>query len=187
MIREGEVTSADLQEHAVVVRAIDPDTEQPQEYRAVTPSQGDPDLLPLLEEMQVEITAEEPAGVSILSYILPWIIVLAVYLWLQRRMMGNIAGDPGGMTGKILGGRFAKPAGESDQKITFDDVAGQDQAKREVAELVDFLREPDRFEKVRRAGAPRRAAGGPSGHGQDPAGQGAGGRGGRAVLFHLGV
>lgn len=148
MIREGEVTSADLQEHAVVVRAIDPDTEQPQEYRAVTPSQGDPDLLPLLEEMQVEITAEEPAGVSILSYILPWIIVLAVYLWLQRRMMGNIAGDPGGMTGKILGGRFAKPAGESDQKITFDDVAGQDQAKREVAELVDFLREPDRFEKV---------------------------------------
>ncbi|MDU8925757.1 ATP-dependent zinc metalloprotease FtsH [Alisedimentitalea sp. MJ-SS2] len=78
---------------------------------------------------------------------LPWILILGIYLWLQRRMMGNIAGGPGGATGGLLAGRFSKPSPTHEQ-ITFDDVAGQDQAKKEVAELVEFLREPERFERV---------------------------------------
>jgi cell division protease FtsH len=148
MIRDGRVTSADLQEHAIVVNTGQTGAESNETFRAVTPSQGDPDLLPLLEQNGVEIRAEEPSGVSVLSYILPWVLILGVYLWLQRRMMGNImGGGPGGMTGGLLSGRFSTPTA-SREKITFADVAGQDQAKREVAELVDFLREPERFEKV---------------------------------------
>jgi cell division protease FtsH len=148
MIRDGRVTSADLQEHAIVVNTGQTGAESNETFRAVTPSQGDPGLLPLLEQNGVEIRAEEPSGVSVLSYILPWVLILGVYLWLQRRMMGNImGGGPGGMTGGLLSGRFSTPTA-SREKITFADVAGQDQAKREVAELVDFLREPERFEKV---------------------------------------
>ncbi|MCB4457862.1 ATP-dependent zinc metalloprotease FtsH [Leisingera sp. McT4-56] len=79
---------------------------------------------------------------------LPWVLILAVYLWFQRRMFSRISGGlgPPGLGG-IFSGRFSKPS-ETRPQTTFDDVAGQEQAKREVAELVEFLREPDRFSKV---------------------------------------
>ncbi|MFT6773535.1 MAG: cell division protease FtsH [Paracoccaceae bacterium] len=51
------------------------------------------------------------------------------------------------MVGGLLGGRFVKPT-VSREKLTFDDVAGQHEAKREVAELVEFLHDPQRFERV---------------------------------------
>ena len=147
MVREGEIVSARFEEHAVIVTTAAPDESGISAFRAVIPAQGDPELLSLLESQGVEISAMEPAGESILMYILPWVLILGVYLWLQRRMMGNIAGGPGGLTRGLLGGRFAKPK-ETRQRVTFDDVAGQDQAKREVAELVEFLREPERFQRV---------------------------------------
>ncbi len=147
MIRDDRIASANLQEHAIIATTGGEGAGTPEIFRAVTPAQGDPQLLPLLEQHGVEIRAEAPAGGSILTYILPWIVILGVYLWLQRRMMGNIAGGPGGLTGGLLGGRFAAPS-KTRERITFDDVAGQDQAKREVAELVDFLREPERFARV---------------------------------------
>ena len=147
MIRDGAVVSAEFEEHAIVVTTDTPDQTGATTFRTAIPAQGDPELLSLLEQQGVEIRAQEPAGVSILSYVLPWILILGIYLWLQRRMMGGIAGGPSGVTGGLLGGRFAKPRAPA-QKITFDDVAGQDQAKREVAELVDFLRDPQRFHRV---------------------------------------
>ncbi|MDJ0630132.1 MAG: ATP-dependent zinc metalloprotease FtsH [Rhodobacter sp.] len=147
MIRDGAVVSAEFEEHAVVVTTEASDETGATSFRAVIPAQGDPELLSLLEQQGVEVRAQEPADVSILAYILPWILILGFYLWLQRRMMGGIAGGPGGVTGGLLGGRFAKPTAPA-QKVTFDDVAGQDQAKREVAELVDFLRDPERFHRV---------------------------------------
>ena len=148
MISEGEVTSAVLEEHAITVSLGDDPAVDPQLYRAVTPAQDDPDLLPLLEEKGVKITAEEPASVSIFSYLLPWILILAVYFWFQRRMLGQMGGGLGaGGVGGLFSGRFSKPS-EPARRTTFDDVAGQDQAKKEVAELVEFLREPERFQKV---------------------------------------
>lgn len=96
MIRDGQVASADLQEHAIIVATAGADPQGAEVYRAITPSQGDPDLLPLLEANNIEIRAEEPAGVSILPMVLPWIVILGVYMWLQRRMMGDVAGGPAG-------------------------------------------------------------------------------------------
>jgi len=147
MIRDGQVASADLQEHAIIVARKSADGTGDEVFRAVIPAQGDPELLPLLEQHGIETWANEPSGASVLSYLLPWILIVAVFMWVQRRMTGNIAGGPGGVTQGLLGGRFSKPSATR-EKITFDDVAGQDQAKREVAELVDFLRDPERFEKV---------------------------------------
>ncbi len=146
-IRDGEVQSAELQEHVISIVTKAPDAEGIDSFTAVVPAQGDPDLLELLEEQGVEVTAAEPQDISIFTYMLPWIIILGVYLWLQRRMMGGIAGGPRGVTGGLLGGRFSKPSTPV-KRVTFDDVAGQDQAKREVAELVEFLRDPERFARV---------------------------------------
>jgi cell division protease FtsH len=153
MIRNGDVGQALLAEHVITVAGKDDVAAATPRFRAVTPSQGDPELLPLLEAYDVEITAEKPRGVSVLSYILPWILILAVYYWFQRRMLGQMGGGfgagglgPGGLGG-MFSGRFSKPS-ESQIRTTFADVAGQDQAKKEVAELVEFLREPERFQRV---------------------------------------
>ncbi|WP_226946287.1 MULTISPECIES: ATP-dependent zinc metalloprotease FtsH [Roseobacteraceae] len=148
MIRKGEVGQGLLEENAITVSGKDDVAAATPRFRAVTPSQGDPELLPLLEAHGVEITAKEPRGVSVLSYILPWILILAVYFWFQRRMLGQTGGGFGaGGLGGLFSGRFSRPS-ESGTRTTFADVAGQDQAKKEVAELVEFLREPERFQRV---------------------------------------
>ncbi|WP_274577431.1 AAA family ATPase, partial [Mameliella sp. AT18] len=148
MIREGQVAQALLEEHAIIVSVRGDPTMEPKQFRAVTPSQGDPELLPLLEEHGIEITAEAPRGISIFSYILPRVLILAVYFWFQRCMLRQIGGGLGaGGLGDLFSGRFSKPS-EVRARVTFADVAGQDQAKREVAELVEFLHEPERFQRV---------------------------------------
>jgi cell division protease FtsH len=138
LIRSGTVTEAVLEQHAITV-VTDEDR-----YRAVTPTHGDPDLLPLLESHGIKTTARAPPeDVSVFTYLLPWLVILAVFLWLQRRSGGLGPRDFGG----LFSGRFATPR-EQRTRVTFDDVAGQDEAKKEVAELVEFLRDPERFARV---------------------------------------
>jgi cell division protease FtsH len=142
-IRNGDVQEVILMEHSIdAILSPDPSGKN-NSLHTVVPTQGDPDLLPLLEDNNVSVTAVEPSEGSILVYILPWVFILGFYYWISRRMSGGVGGLPKGMK-DLLGGRFAKPT-EKTTHVTFDDVAGQDAAKREVSELVDFLRDPDRF------------------------------------------
>jgi len=148
LIRSGEVGEVVLEDAAIVATLRQQTTESSKRVRAITPQQPDPALLPLLEDKSVIITAEAPRVPSVLISLLPWILILAFYFWLSRRMTGGgiSGGLPGGI-GDFLGGRSAKPT-KPTRKVTFADVAGQDEAKREVSELVEFLRDPDRFQKV---------------------------------------
>ena len=149
LIRDGRVSNATLEATAIIAFLEVEETDGTKSVRAITPQQPDPTLLPLLEDMGVKITAKAPEGQSVLLYFLPWVLILGVYFWISRRAMrgiGGIGGMQGGI-GDFLKGRSAKPA-ETKSKVTFADVAGQDQAKREVSELVEFLREPDRFQNV---------------------------------------
>lgn len=151
LIRDGEVREATLEDSAIVAVLHQHTGEMGRRVRAITPQQPDPALLPLLEEMGVIITAEAPRTPSNLIWLLPWVVIIGFYIWLTRRMMGGFGGGigrglPGGM-GDFLGGRSSKPT-KPTSKVTFADVAGQDEAKREVSELVEFLRDPDRFQKV---------------------------------------
>jgi len=147
LIRTGKVREATLEATAIVAGLHGPTAEGASSVRAITPQQPDAGLLPLLDEMGVTVTAEEPRTPSVLVSLLPWILILAIYFWLSRRMMGGIGGGLPGGIGDFLGGRAAKPV-KPTSKVTFADVAGQDEAKREVSELVEFLRDPDRFSKV---------------------------------------
>ncbi|MGP9790862.1 ATP-dependent zinc metalloprotease FtsH [Roseinatronobacter sp. NSM] len=146
LIRNGDVREVTLQETAIVALLHDQRADGVQRVRAITPAQPDPTLLPLLEEMGVTVTAEAPRAPSTLIWFLPWILIIAVYFLLRRRLTGGMGGGVGGM-GDFLSGRSSKPA-KLTSKVTFADVAGQDEAKREVSELVEFLRDPDRFQRV---------------------------------------
>ncbi|MBU0585400.1 MAG: ATP-dependent zinc metalloprotease FtsH [Alphaproteobacteria bacterium] len=147
LIGTGEVSAVTLEATAIVAVLREPTADGIKTVRAITPQQPDPALLPMLEENSVLVVAEEPRAPSVLISFLPWLLIIAFYFWLSRRMTGGgfSGGLPGGL-GDLLG-RSAKPTKPA-SKITFADVAGQDEAKREVSELVEFLRDPKRFEKV---------------------------------------
>jgi cell division protease FtsH len=110
------------------------------------PANGDPDLIKLLESNNVVIwNKPTDDGVGWLRGILPWVVLFGVYLFFIRRMQGNIMDRFGGRNSQdFLVGSSAKEE-KADRKVTFDDVAGQEGAKREVAELVDFLKHPETY------------------------------------------
>ena len=145
-VLEGDELSAVLKQE----RVAGPEGVQTLYLRTRVPSFGDPELLPLLEESGVEITIrpEEPESGGWLYGLIPWIVLFAVYLWFWNRMQRNIAGRFGGRDfGEFLTGS-AKKEIKGAPKITFDDVAGQDNAKREVSEMVDFLHDPERYRSL---------------------------------------
>jgi cell division protease FtsH len=80
--------------------------------------------------------------------ILPWVFLFALYFWFWNRMQHNVTGRFGGRSPTDFLSGSAREERESKRRVTFDDVAGQDNAKREIAELVDFLRDPERYRKL---------------------------------------
>ncbi len=142
-IADGRVQSVVLTETHLIAEPYNDDVPS----RAVVPVQGDPELLPLLNAHDVEVFAEAPSGGSIIGALLPWIFLAGFFYFLTRRTSMGGAGFPGQGLGDLMAGRFSSPVSHG-RKVTFADVAGQESAKQEVAELVDFLREPDRFSRV---------------------------------------
>ncbi len=117
-------------------------------HRIVTylPEISDPAFLPLLEKHGVEITGQPSTdGRSGLMSLLPWFVLIAVYIWFWSRMQQTISGRFGGRGPQDFLAGSAKTESRGKPPVTFDDVAGQENAKKEVVELVEFLRAPDRY------------------------------------------
>jgi cell division protease FtsH len=109
----------------------------------------DQSLVNILVKKNVTITREKPAsGVSlgsILMTFLPVVLIIAFWIFMMRQMQGGGGGAKGAMS---FGKSRAKLQGEDQIKVTFADVAGCDEAKEEVSELVEFLRDPGKFQKL---------------------------------------
>ncbi len=109
----------------------------------MTPRVDDRDLIEFLEKNNVEIIAENENTLlmTVLSWVLPAIIFVGIWLWAMKRM-GQGAGI---MT---LGKNKAKIVAQTDVGVTFKDVAGQDEAIQELDEILEFLRNPERFTRL---------------------------------------
>ena len=118
-------------------------------FRTTLPSIGDARLLDDLLENGVEVIGREPERQSIWAQLLvagfPVLIIIALFFFFMRQMQGGVGGKGGPMS---FGKSKAKLLGEDQIKVTFADVAGVDEAKEDVKELVDFLREPDKFQRL---------------------------------------
>jgi cell division protease FtsH len=108
----------------------------------------DPKLVDDLVENKVEITAEPPAErsvfVDLILGVAPILLLIGVWVYFMRQMQGGGAGR-GAMS---FGKSRAKLQGEDQVKVTFEDVAGVEEAKEEVSELVEFLRNPGKFQRL---------------------------------------
>jgi cell division protease FtsH len=87
--------------------------------------------------------SDNPWWGAILS-ILPWVLLIGVYIFFLRRM--QMGGGPKNIFS--FGKSKAKVQGENQNKITFQDVAGADEAKYELQEIIEFLKEPTRFQRL---------------------------------------
>lgn len=114
----------------------------------MTYNPGDPGLVGDLLNHNVVITAPPPERQSVLMQIFiswfPMLLLIAVWIFFMRS-----AGGLGGKNGPLSFGKSkARMLSEDQVNITFEDVAGADEAKEEVHELVDFLRDPEKYRKL---------------------------------------
>ena len=109
----------------------------------------DDGLMKDLIDNDVEINAEQPEGRSILLELLigafPVLLLIGLWIYFMRQMQGGGMGGRGAMN---FGKSKAKLQGEDQVKVTFSDVAGVEEAKEEVTELVDFLKSPGKFQRL---------------------------------------
>src|SRR5438270_329233 len=112
-----------------------------------TYSPNDPTLIKRLYDSKVQITAKPPGDnvpwfVSLLVSWLPFIALIGVWIFLSRQMQGG--------AGKAMGfGKSrAKMLTEAHGRVTFEDVAGVDEAKQDLQEIVEFLRDPGKYQRL---------------------------------------
>ena len=119
------------------------------QFETIRPMVEDPKLIDDLLEHKVEVEGRKPEQQSVWTQLLvasfPILIIIAVFMFFMRQMQGGAGGKGGPMS---FGKSKARLLGEDQITTTFADVAGVDEAKEDVQELVEFLSDPGRFQKL---------------------------------------
>ena len=121
------------------------------DFATELPSFADPGLETLLIANGVEISAkpiqEDNTWLSLLYSFAPTLLLIALYVWLFRRAAkaGGLGGALGANLGRSTARRYDQ---ETEGKVTFEDVAGIDEAENELVEIVDFLRDPSKYTRL---------------------------------------
>ena len=144
MLDEGRVQTVayDQTESQIVFEATDEDGNTAVYKTGIFP---DPDLYERLDDADVKFAAEIPTQTSplltiLVSYALPIIIIIAFGQWMSKKMMKSMGGNA-----MSFGKSGAKIYAETETGKTFADVAGQDEAKEALTEIVDFLHNPGKY------------------------------------------
>ena len=119
------------------------------QFKTVRPAIQDSGLIGDLLDNDVVVEGKQPEKQSIWTQLLiasfPILIIIAIFMFFMRQMQGGAGGKGGPMS---FGKSKARMLSEDQVKTTFADVAGCDEAKEEVSELVEFLRDPGKFQRL---------------------------------------
>lgn len=140
LLEEGRVTELAVSENEIQGVMLDSEGRE-QKFKS---TRVDPELSGMLQEYPVTFKGEIQSNYaqSVLSWVLPIVLLVAVWYFVIRRMSGN---QPGFMS---LGKNKAKIYMENELNIRFDDVAGVEEAKQELVEIIDFLKSPAKFAEL---------------------------------------
>ncbi len=139
LVKAGKVSKVTLQGEEISGEQTDGKA-----FKSYSPS--DPDLVKLLQAKKVEITAkpkdDSPWYTTLLISWLPMLVLVGIWIFFMRQMQS------GGGKAMSFGKSRARLMTESTIKITFNDVAGIEEAKEETAEIIEFLKDPKRFTRL---------------------------------------
>ena len=142
-----QIESGQIQAVTMEGREISGVTSSSTAFTTYSPETDNTALIGVLLDSNVSIKAKAPEKTSVLMQIFiswfPFLLLIGVWIFFMRQMQGG-GGGRGAMS---FGKSKARMLGEDQIKVTFADVAGVDEAKEEVGELVEFLRDPGKFQK----------------------------------------
>ena len=144
LVKAGNVSEVVFEDNLIKAKRINGDR-----FITYNPETDNTALIGELSKSGVRISASPPKGqgifVSLLINSFPVILLIAVWIYFMRQMQGGIGGGSGAMT---FGKSRARLLGENQADITFADVGGVEEAKEEVFEIVEFLKDPGKYQSL---------------------------------------
>ncbi|HEU4578177.1 MAG TPA: ATP-dependent zinc metalloprotease FtsH [Polyangiaceae bacterium] len=151
LVEQQKVASITWKGDTVIGELKKPETRQNQSFerfQTVLP-EADTELLPVLRKNGVNVkvrSQEAPLPLQIAGALLPWVLIIGVWIWLSRRAQQMMVG--GGPLAGVLKGRSRRFDKQSAVSISFKDVAGLRAAKQDLKEVVAFLKAPEKFRRL---------------------------------------
>ena len=141
MVKNGRVAEVAISQNQIQGRLADIEGSQGKPFRTV---RVDPEISQLLDDYKIVFKGEIESTFfrDLMSWIIPVLLFVGIWFFIIRRMAMQ---QPGFMS---LGKNKAKIYMQQDIGVTFDDVAGVDESKQELVEVIDFLKEPQRFTHI---------------------------------------
>ena len=144
LVKTGNVSEVVFEDNMIKAKRINGDR-----FITYNPETDNTALIGELSKSGVRISASPPKGqgifVSLLINSFPVILLIAVWIYFMRQMQGGIGGGSGAMT---FGKSRARLLGENQADVTFADVGGVEEAKEEVFEIVEFLKDPGKYQSL---------------------------------------
>jgi cell division protease FtsH len=152
-LKSGNISKAKINEKLVTGEFVQPIISEKTEteienFRTTLPASPDIETVDMWQNdygVEFEFKHNAPSMWNYMFTALPWLLVIGFWFYIIRRMQGGGGGSKGIFN---FGKSKAKLWVENHLKVTFEDVAGADEAKQELQEIIEFLKEPEKFQKL---------------------------------------
>tara|TARA_B110000459_G_scaffold65117_1_gene72979 strand:+ start:75 stop:2000 length:1926 start_codon:yes stop_codon:yes gene_type:complete len=148
-IAEKKVESVTFKLDEIHGKYLGTDAGKTNSFKTIIPAIPDADLLPLLENNKITVVAlsqADPKWLQVLLGVLPWLLIMAFFIYSSRMLQNRMGGGRGGLFS------FSKSNARlfegSDNQLGYDDVAGVEGAKQDLQEIIDSLKQPEKFRSV---------------------------------------